>query len=287
MALPAVPAATAPHTSDIPARGSTRRDTIAGTSTMTLPRAYTRSAVSCGRAVWPPGPGQDDVDRVAGGGDGPDAQADVARAQTRVAVQREDRRDVVDGADLDRFQRTAGHLFLGRLEDQPHPAGQVTGRDQRGRGADQRRGVDVVAAGVADADVARTVGHVLGVEDRQRVDVRPQRHRPIARADVAQHPGAAGEVARRQAEPAQVLGDLLRRAVLLVTQLGVRVQVAAELDQLGFVIPEVAVHGAGEFGGNGGHVARRISRSCYARISTARAGAVTRRCHPTALPLID
>ena len=56
MVLGATPALTAPQTSDMPARGSTSRDSSPGTSVTTRPSACTRSTVSCGRAVCPPGP---------------------------------------------------------------------------------------------------------------------------------------------------------------------------------------------------------------------------------------
>ena len=56
MALAAMPALTAPQTSDMPDRGSTCRESRPGRSVISRPRASTRSTVSCGRAVCPPGP---------------------------------------------------------------------------------------------------------------------------------------------------------------------------------------------------------------------------------------
>ena len=56
MAFAAVPALTRPQTRLRLDRGSTRRDSAAGSSVMIFPSANTRSAVRCGRAVCPPGP---------------------------------------------------------------------------------------------------------------------------------------------------------------------------------------------------------------------------------------
>ena len=60
------------------------------------PSASTRSAVRCGRAVCPPGE-RADLDDVAGRGDRADPGAEVADLQPRVAVQREDPLDAVEG----------------------------------------------------------------------------------------------------------------------------------------------------------------------------------------------
>ena len=56
MTLGATPARTIPHTTLTPARGSRRRDSTAGSSVISLPRAKVRSSVRCGREVWPPLP---------------------------------------------------------------------------------------------------------------------------------------------------------------------------------------------------------------------------------------
>src|SRR5215472_16228580 len=53
MALAADPALTRPHTRLRLERGSTRRDSAAGSSVTIFAWAYTKSAVMCRRAVWP------------------------------------------------------------------------------------------------------------------------------------------------------------------------------------------------------------------------------------------
>ena len=54
MALAATPALTAPHTITVLLRGSMRRDSTPGTPVISVPSAYTRSPVRCGRDVCPP-----------------------------------------------------------------------------------------------------------------------------------------------------------------------------------------------------------------------------------------
>ena len=99
-------------------------------------------------------------------------------------------------------------------------------------GAEHGGGVHVVPAGVADTRDGRGVGHVLAVEQRQRVDVRAQRHDRLAVADVADQPGAVGQHLWLEARRDQALPDHRGGALLLPGQLGVRVQVATQRDEL-------------------------------------------------------
>ena len=118
------PACATPHTSTAAARGSSRRVSTAGRPVITVPIAYTRSVVRCGREVCPPGPNSrssmtSDVEVIA-----PGLQPDPAHLQPRVAVQREDGAQAVERPGGDDVVRPAGKDLLGRLEDQPHPAGE-------------------------------------------------------------------------------------------------------------------------------------------------------------------
>ena len=185
----------------------------------------------------PAGPGQVDLDQVGGGGDGPDPDAEPADLQLGVAV------EGVDGADPfqhpvgDDVDGAAGQALLGRLEDQPHPAGQAVGELGQGQaGAEQDGGVHVVAAGVADPRHRGAVGHVLLVLQGQRVQVGPQGHRrPVAGADVADQPGAGGQQAGPQAHGLQAAGDQGGGLAFGHPELGVGVEVTPEVDQLGVV----------------------------------------------------
>ena len=195
---------------------------------MTRPRAWIRSAVRCGRAVWPPRAAQRDLDRVGGRRERAGAHADQAGRQLRRAVQREDRRDVLEAAGLDHLGRAGRDALLARLEEQPHPAGQLVALGELGqRQADtqQDRGVHVVAAGVGDVVHSRAVGHVLRVRQRQRVEVGPQRDDPVALTDVTDHTVALGQEARRQSGHRQLAGDQRGGLELLVGELRVGVDV--------------------------------------------------------------
>ena len=88
-----------------------------------------------------------------------------------------------------------------------------------------------MAAGVADTGRLGPEGGVALVGQRERVDVGPQRHgRSLVGADIADHPGF-----RQQRRPEPGLGedveDQLRGAVLLEPELGIDVQVPAEVDE--------------------------------------------------------
>ena len=170
-------------------------------------------------------------------------------------MQAEDRRQVVDPALGDDVERAAGHQLLGGLEEQPHPPGQPQRRQREAR-AEDHAGVDVVAAGVAAARGARAVRHVLGVLQRQRVDVGAQADdRAVALADVADQAGADAEHLGREARRLQPLDEHGRGAVLLAAELGVGVQVPAQRDEVGLVGREPAV--------DGGRPARQV-RSAHA-----------------------
>ena len=80
---------------------------------------------------------------------GPSRRPDLPDVEAGVAVQPEDPDEVVERAQLDQRQRAAGHDLLGRLEEQPDPAGEQAllvdpaegerGADERGRCARRAR----------------------------------------------------------------------------------------------------------------------------------------------------
>jgi hypothetical protein len=153
-------------------------------------------------------------------------------------VQREGADGAVQHALLHDAQPTAGDLLLGGLEDAADGAGQP-GLPGEGQGdAEQHRGVHVVPAGVAEAGAGGGVLDVLEVGQRQRVDVGAQHHDRAAvpavrpRRDVADQPGAAGQPARVQPGGAQPLLEEGGGLVLGEAELGMRVQVPADRDQL-------------------------------------------------------
>ena len=155
-----------------PLLAGTRRPTRAGTS-VTTGRRVTRSVVRWGRAVWPPGPVRG-TPRVAGGGDGTGLAGRPARRQPGVAVQREDRADAVQPP-LDDVGGAAGqHSSAGWKISRTRPGSAPRCSSASSQaGAEDDRGVHVVAAGVARGP--RWSGTARPwCPARQAVDVGPQ-----------------------------------------------------------------------------------------------------------------
>ena len=159
---------------------------------------------------------------------GPARTATRADLQPRVAVQREDPRHPGQRAGGDRVDRAAGHQLLGGLEDQPHADRQLGHRRQRQRGAEQHRGMRVVAAGVRDVGHHRGVRHSGPLGHRQRIHVGPQRDaRPVLGPEIADQAGAAGQHLRVEAGVGELRRDELGGGELLPAQLRVGVDVPA------------------------------------------------------------
>jgi hypothetical protein len=236
------------------ARVSTMRDSAAG-------RSVTARA------------GELHLHQVGGGGDGADPDAQPADLQLGVAVEGVDDADPLEHPVADDLDGAARQDLLGRLEDQPDPAGEPVGVLGEGEpGAEQHGGVHVVAAGMADPRDRRPVGDVLLVLQRQGVDVGPQRDdRPVAVADVADEPRADRQQSGPQPDGLQAAGDQRGRLTLRLAELRVRVEVAAEVDELGVVGGEkggkVEAHDRAGFGVG----VRRSVRSSVTRLSTTSA----------------
>ena len=191
----------------------------------------------CGREVWPPRPVSRTWTGSAAAVIGPSRSADRADVERGVAVQGEDPARHRRARRPPSLQRAAGHDLLGRLEDQAHPPGQQpahgAGRQREAR-AQQRGGVDVVPARVADAGHRRSAhGDRRHVVQRQGVEVGAQRRRRSARLpDVARSGrGRCREQLRRQPGRSRRSATSWSCASL-VRELGVGVQVAPEGDQL-------------------------------------------------------
>ena len=175
---------------------------------------------------------------VTGSGQGSLSQTDLTDVQARVAVQGEDRVDALHGPVGDGVVGAAGDDLLGCLEDRPHGdpalAQFVLVGGQGEHGTEQRRRVDVVAAGVTDTRVRRREVEAGALPDRQRVDVSAQGDAitRLLRTDVDHQPGPR-ERSHGKPGPGESLDDPLRRARLLPGEFRVGVQVAAEGVQLG------------------------------------------------------
>lgn len=120
---------------------------------------------------------QFDFDGVRRRGDGADTRADLADVDTRIAVQRKNTRNALEHALLDAGQRTAGHGFFCRLEDDAHRSAQggfLVHGVQHQRNAKHARGVDVMPARVGDAMVLRRERKPGLLDDGEGVDVSAQ-----------------------------------------------------------------------------------------------------------------
>ena len=128
--------------------------------------------------------------------------------------------------------------LLGGLEDQPDPARQQAERvevGEREAGPEHGGRVHVVPARVRDAVHRRAPRPAALVGQRQRVEVGAQRDDGAPEAAVpptSQTTPGAGEQLGLQPRPLQPLGDPLGGAELVPPELGVRVEVAAERDEL-------------------------------------------------------
>ncbi len=259
MTLGALPALMLPQTRLAPARGSRRRESAAGSWVHSVARAKVRSCVRCGRDVWPPRPLSWTRTRSAAPviepSRRPTRPTSREGSQCRANV-RETPESSAGGEDR---EGPSGHHLLGGLEHQADAYGEspvlrVAG--ESARGTQQRGGVHVVAARVRDTGHGRAprVGGLVG--DRQCVEVGTQGDdRPGAVADLRHQPGrvAAG---RLDAELVQPSGHHVGGALLLPGQLGMGVQVTADVEQVG----HECVDGRDEVRGRG-HTPRLALRS--------------------------
>ena len=194
-----------------------------------------RSSVRCGPRGVAALAGEQHVEGVGGAGERALPQADGADVEARVGVQAEDPGDPVERPGLDRHQGAAGHDLLGRLEDQAHPARHLVGERgerQAGRRAARRR----AGRGHRRArhpgrcwPTGRGMRSSTGSASRSaRRAITGPGPEPMSTTSPLRGSGAGHEPGLVEA-----LGDHRRRPLLGPRQLGVGVQVAPELDQLG------------------------------------------------------
>ena len=160
---------------------------------------------------------------------GPDRE--LAGRQARPVVHAVDRLDrvAVEHAFLDHHPRAA-LVLLGRLKDEMHRAGEIARLGQISRGAEQHRGVAVVAAGMHPARMPRGVREAVLLRDRQRVHVGAQRDCSSARVRRAgqrpDHAGAGDAALDVDAERVEQPRDDVGGAMLLEGGFRVGVQIA-------------------------------------------------------------
>ncbi len=188
-----------------------------------------------------------DLELVVGREDGAHPHGEGALGEAREVVQS------VNPLDRKALEQAVGDhdaaaalVLLGRLEDEADDAVEVAGGGQVAGGAEEHRGVAVVAAGVHGAVARRAVGQVGALLDRQRVHVGAQPDGAVraAAAQGAHDPGLGQAAVDLDAERLEALGHQRRGAHLLEGDLGVAVEVVTPGHQL-------VVHGSVEIGHDG------------------------------------
>ena len=177
-----------------------------------------------------------DLDAVRRGHDRAGPRGDRPRGKLRPVVQRVDllARKFREQPVLD-HRAGAGLAFLGGLEDEMDAPVETPRLGEVARGGEQHRRMAVVPAAVCAAVVHALVGQPALLVDRQRIHVgaQPDRARGLAVLEHAHDTGAADALVHRDSPGAQALGDDRRRALLLVGELRMPVDVLADRAHLG------------------------------------------------------
>ncbi len=205
-----------------------------------------------------------DLDTVRGGGDGPDEETDLADVAAGVAVQGEHLVDPDQPAAVDDLVGPAGDDLLRRLEDQPHA--EAGGRERlllrregQSRAEDDRR-MQVVAAGVRHALGRGGPGQAGPVRHRKGVEVRAERN-PVCGFWGAEVDDDTAAVEQRRNEPGrcQPVRDGVAGPGLEAGELGVRVEVPTDVDELGIELVDGGMQDGKQRVHVGGHVTRPVS----------------------------
>jgi hypothetical protein len=174
--------------------------------------------------------GHGDLEHVVGRHHRAVAHRELAHRQARPIVQPV---DLVHGEALEQpllhHDAPACLALLGRLENEIGGAGKVAGFGQVSGGAQQHRGVPVMAAGMHLAGRLRGIGPVGLLVDVKRIHVGAQADGAAAIPLALEHaddPGAGQPAHHLQPEALQLVGHELRRPVFLVGGLRVRVEIA-------------------------------------------------------------
>jgi hypothetical protein len=192
--------------------------------------------------AMPTAAAEDDGPAVDIGQHRPRAQPEAAERQAGLVVQPEDGvgGEAVEQPFLD-HDAAAAEQLLGGLEDEVDGAGKIRVLRQVARGAEQHRGVPVMAAGMHDPWRGRGVGGAGGFQDRQRIHVGAQRDGAAPLAPAAQradHAGACDAFCNLDPPAPQLRRDQPGGAAFLEAELGVAVQVVPDGGQLGLMARE-------------------------------------------------
>jgi hypothetical protein len=150
-------------------------------------------------------------------------------------VQCKDRiaRKLVEQPLLDHHTAAAAPLFS-RLKDQVHGAFEIAGRREVFGGTEQHRRMTVMAAGMHPAVMGRAVGEIVHLLDRQRIHIgaQPDRGGSVAAPDRADNPGPGQPPIDLAAVFGQLYRHQIRGPLLGEGELGMRMDVTADRNQL-------------------------------------------------------
>ena len=229
--------ATLPHTTLTPARGSSRRESTAGSSVMSLASAKVRSSVRCGRDGVPAAAGQPDLELVGGAGDrAPRGARPGRRRGSGRSAGAKIRSTLVERAE----RRSAGRRHRA---SPPRPAGTAAARAPGSSpaactSASARPAPSSAVVCTSWPQAWATPGTVLLPRGRSvRSSTGARRGRRAAPPAARTSPRSASEARCAGAGelPAGLLeavGHQVGGALLVPGELGVGVQVAAQVDEV-------------------------------------------------------
>ena len=227
----------------------------------------------CGRAAWPPRPSMSIVTMSADAIVGPGRMPNWPTGMPGRIVHAVDFLDAeaLHQAVLD-HRRAAGAALLRRLKHDHRGAGEVARLGKIFGGAEQHRGVAVMAAGVhlaGHGGLVRQPGRLL---DRQRVHVGAHADHLAARLVAADDADDAGAADARHdlvaAERLELLGDARRRAVDVVLQLRMGMDVVAPFGDFAVQVGDTVDDGHGGSLEVSTRIQRRGAGSCRIAFSS-------------------
>ena len=198
-----------------------------------------------------------DLEKVGGGIERADASGELSGGKAGAVVDAKDRlhREAFEQAVADHRARAAlgmavgaaiAERFFGGLKDQMDRAIEIARRGQMLGGAEQHRGVAVMAAGVHHARIGRAVIRCARLGHWQRVDIGADADRAVRLSSPERCDDAgAADAGLDFLDPefAQQVDDEGAGAMLVESELGMLVDMAAPAGHVGFEMGEIDRHG--------------------------------------------
>ena len=170
-----------------------------------------------------------DLDLVRGAGDRTHPETHLACFQRRIDVVRQKGMDAGGGTLVAESDRSTGQLFLGRLEDDADRPGKIRQLREDLGDADGNGCVGVMPTGVHHAGYLGPVGNCVLLFDGESVEISAKPDRGATGSHLHAQPHAVLANLRFQPQRSQGLGEAIRRPALRPTELGMAMEVAAQL----------------------------------------------------------